>query len=232
MMQVNLGAGTAFGGNCDMVNNQEFWLLAVPAAEDNSTNVPSGEFTFGSLLIELDPTGPEAPSDLEPGAGDRQIEISWTNPTSATDVNSANVYVDLAGCNADGEVIAGGALMAGAAPPESIDPQAINGAVRTAQLDGETLGIEFGEFAAVAVTLVDRANNESVLSNVVCIQRVEVRGFWDAYCAERGMDPEACREQYGCAAQPGTRGTHVGLALVLGVMFVTIARRKKSWRAR
>lgn len=58
-MLINLGAGRAFGGSCDTQNSEEFWLLAVPAAEDNSTEVPSGDFTFVSIPIEVDPT----PSD-------------------------------------------------------------------------------------------------------------------------------------------------------------------------
>lgn len=151
-------------------------------------------------------------------------------------MRSAYVYVDTMGCNEANEVIAGRALVAGEEAPRDIPPETF-GAVRTARLDGEALGLEINQYAAVAVTLVDRANNESRLSNVVCIQRVEVRGFWDAYCASRpgadgGLSPEACRQTYGCAVQPGARGTNAGWALVLGVMVVTMARRKKGWRAR
>lgn len=234
MMDVSLDAGDAFDNSCDTTNSFEYWFLVVPSSEDRTTNVTS----FSSLRIDIDPTPPEAPTDLQPGAGDRQIQISWSNPTSATDANSVKVYVDVAGCNEDGEVIADGVLTAGAAPPEGIEPRTF-GAVRTAQLDGEALGLSIGNYAAVAVTLVDRASNESVLSNVVCIQRVEVSGFWDAYCSTRegdggvdgGMSPEVCRQTTSCAVQPGTRGSLTGVALVCGAMFIMISRRRKNGRA-
>ncbi|MDQ3034763.1 MAG: hypothetical protein M3Y87_20295 [Myxococcota bacterium] len=232
-MDVTLPAQTAFGA-CDVATTQEFWFLGVPAAEDNTTDVPTGEYTYGSLTIGLDPTPPADPTGLEPSAGDRQIQIAWDNPEGVESLSGANVYVDTSGCDASGNVIAGGTLTDGGAPP-STTPIAVNGlAVRSATLDGEALGIAIGEYAAIAVSIVDRANNESNLSNVVCVQRVEVRGFWDAYCAERGLEREACTSQYGCSAGPssGGRGSLAGMALVLGAIAFASRRRALARRSR
>lgn len=231
-MDVSLPAQTAFG-TCDVATTQEFWFLGVAAAEDNTTDVPTGEYTYGSLTIGLDPTPPGDPTGLEPSAGDRQIAIAWDNPEGVESLSGANVYFDAAGCDASGNVIAGGALTDGGPPPSST-PLTFSGlAVRSATLDGEALGIAVGEYAAVAVTIVDRANNESDLSNVVCVQRVEVRGFWDAYCAERGLERDACTTQYGCAAgRSGARGSLAAIVLLLGAIALVSRRRASGRRSR
>lgn len=225
MFDIPLGSMDAFD-SCDTATTQEFWFLIVPAPEDNTTDVAAAN--YGSLLIALDPTPPSVPTGLEPAAGDTQIEISWDNPTSET-LSGANIYVDPAGCDETGAVIAGGTLVAGQPPPGDPQVEVSGTAVRAATLNGEALGLEYGQYAAVAVTLVDLGTNESNLSNVVCIQRVEVRGFWDAYCADRGLDDAACTDQYGCAVSVpgGGRGWLAGLGFVLGAILLVSRRRSR-----
>lgn len=231
IMSIELPAMTAFG-TCGTATTQEFWFLAVPAAMDNTTDLPSADgLTYGSLQIGLDPTPPGAPTGLEPSAGDTQIGLAWDNPSGVESLSGANVYVDPAGCDASGNPIAGGALSAGGAPPSGITPITVDGtAVRSATIDGSSIGLEYGEYAAVAVSIVDRAHNESNLSNVVCVQRVQVRGFWDAYCAERGMDVSTCTATYGCSAIPGAPGGRGALGAVGLVIAAALAaaRRRRS----
>lgn len=212
-------------------NEQEFFFLIVSSAGDTSTTVANGYFF--SLRILLDTQAPSSPTlDPNPG-GDTQINVTWENAAGTEALFGANAYVDLAGCDASGNVIST-ALTPGADPPTDIEPILTEGqSVDTAVLDGAALGLEYGEYAAVGVTLLDRARNESKLSNVVCIQRVQVSGFWDAYCAEHGMtDPAMCRAQYGCSARPGRAGRAAGIlgAIGLALAFLVTRRARRSHR--
>jgi MYXO-CTERM domain-containing protein len=76
------------------------------------------------------------------------------------------------------------------------------------------------------------ARNESVLSNVVCIERVQVQGFWDAYCAERGMaDVEACRANYSCSIEAGG-GSAPACGWAVGLAALAAVARRRMRRAR
>lgn len=199
-----------------------FYVLAVSATNDTTTDVAAtGYFSFS---IALDFVAPTAPM-VEDAAGDRQIVLEWTNETTET-LSSARVYVDTSAPCGESTV-----LVAGEAPPSTISPVATvtGSAPTTANLDGADLGLAVGETASVAVTVLDLARNESVLSNVACIERVPVEGFWDAYCAERGLTTAECSARYSsCAALPG-RGSRsaLGALALLGVALL-VSRRRAS----
>jgi len=198
-----------------------FYVLAVNARGDTTTDVAAT--AFFSFSVALDFVPPEAPT-VEDAAGDRQIVLEWSNAAAET-LSSARVYVDTT-VPCDESTL----LVAGEAPPSTLSPAAtVNGsAPTTANLDGADLGLAVGDTAAVAVTVLDLARNESVLSNVACIERVPVAGFWDAYCAEQGLSTDDCRTRYsGCAALPGrgARSAMAALALVAAALVLTRRRR-------
>ncbi|GAB4214415.1 MAG: hypothetical protein OHK0013_39060 [Sandaracinaceae bacterium] len=203
-----------------------FYVLAVSARGDTTTDVPATQFfTFS---VALDFVAPAAPT-VSDAAGDRQIQIDWENETTET-LSGARVYVDTsAACGAST------LLVEGAEVPTTLMPAGSVGgsAPTTITLDGEGLGLAIGESAPFAVTVLDLARNESVLSNVGCLERVPVSGFWDAYCAERMLTPAECRARYGsCAAQPSQhrRGATTWAALVVAGLVVVAARRRGGAR--
>lgn len=200
-----------------------FYVLAVSAPGDTTTDVPVSSFFAFNVALDFQP--PAAPM-AEDAAGDRQIAVAWTNDTTET-LAGARVYVDTsASCGAST------LLVEGQAAPATLTPAAnVTGSAPTsANLDGQTLGLAVGESAPMAITVLDTARNESVLSNVVCVARVPVQGFWDAYCRERMLSTEECRARYsGCSTAPGSRGGLGWLATIAVGLFVA-GRRKRGVR--
>lgn len=197
-----------------------FYVLAVSAPGDTTTDVAATHY-FG-FNVALDFEAPEAPT-LEDAAGDRQIALEWTNVATET-LAGARVYVDTAGrCGGTTS------LVEGSPPPASLTPVAeVSGSAPiAASLDGADLGLEIGESAPVAVTVFDTARNESVLSNVACVERVPVEGFWDDYCREQMLSAAECRSRYsGCSALPGAPSRQGAMALVLLAVASLVARRR------
>jgi hypothetical protein len=202
-------------------------VLAVSARTDTTTDVTATNYF--SFSIGLDFVAPDAPM-VSDAAGDRQIGLAWTNSTTET-LTGANVYVDTSvDCMGTSTT-----LVEGMAVPATLEPTAtVSGSSPTSRvLDGQTLGLAIGESALVAVTVLDTARNESVFSNVACIERVTVAGFWDAYCAEHGLTLEECRQRYsGCAALPGRRP--LGWIWLVGIaaLLLVVGRRVSARGAR
>jgi hypothetical protein len=198
-----------------------FYVLAVSARGDVTTDIPATQyFTF---VVALDFVAPEAPV-VDDAAGDRQIQVGWENRTTET-LSGARIYVDTS-ASCDGSTL----LVAGSRPPAALSPSAQVGgsAPTTITVDGQALGLAIGESAPFAVTVIDLARNESVLSNVACLERVPVAGFWDAYCNERGLSATECRQRYsGCAAMPG-RGGERAVWVVFGLLALAAAARRRG----
>jgi hypothetical protein len=200
-----------------------FYVLAVSARGDTTTDVPATQFfTFS---VALDFAAPEAPT-VNDAAGDRQIQVGWENETTET-LSAARIYVDTSATCEGGSTL----LVEGSAAPTTLMPAGEVGgsAPTTITLDGEGLGLAVGESAPFAVTVLDLARNESVLSNIGCLERVPVQGFWDAYCAERGLSAAECRTRYGsCAAQPGSGDRPRALWAWLALAGLAVAMRRRG----
>ncbi|MBX7190865.1 MAG: hypothetical protein K1X94_02350 [Sandaracinaceae bacterium] len=197
-----------------------FYVLAVSAPGDTTTDVTANHhFAFN---VALDFEAPEAPT-VEDAAGDRQIAVEWTNAATET-LAGARVYVDTsAACGAST------LLVEGSAAPSSLTPAATvtGSAPTTADIDGADLGLAVGESAPMAVTVLDTARNESVLSNVACLERVPVEGFWDGYCREHMLSTDECRQRYsGCTAMPGLPSQRQLALLALAALGLVVARRR------
>lgn len=199
-----------------------FYVMAVSAPGDTTSDVATTNFYAFNVALDFEP--PTAPM-LEDAAGDRQIVVEWTNDTSET-LSGARVYVDTsASCGAST------LLVAGAAAPATLTPVALvsGSAPTSATVDGSGLGLMVGESAPMAVTVLDTARNESVLSNVGCIERVPVEGFWDAYCREQMLTTEQCNERYsGCSALPGERRHGAAWLVLVALGLASVRLRRKG----
>lgn len=216
-----------FGTDCSDTSDLVVFLMAMTSVTDISTDVPATHFV--SLRTMLDPTAPDRP-DVVDSAGDETVTVSWTNPGDTGTLYAANIYVDRSGSCGSGDGGTGSSvLVENAAAPTSITPVTVPGGSPTSG-SVDLSFLEYGQSVPVAVTLVDLARNESVLSNVACLTRVQVEGFWDAYCREHGYPDTvdgraACRAAYdGCSASPG-RGSASGLALLVSALVMFVVRR-------
>lgn len=205
-----------------------FYALGVSARVDDTTDIiPAHYFSFS---VAIDFTAPTAPT-ANNAAGDRQIQLSWTN-SSAELLAGANVYIDdSASCD-----VGATTLVAGGAVPSSLEPivPTLLGSSPTSRtLSGESLGLSIGGSVWVAVTVLDAARNESAFSNLVCVERVTVSGFWDAYCAENMLTEAECSARYsGCTASPGRRRFGVWGLVGVAASLIVMGRRKRARGAR
>src|SRR5690606_28614990 len=112
---IEIPAATLFGDACEGTTEQtfRFWFLLSNSEQNRSdTGLP-----FGALDATVDLAAPGAPTDVNSVPGDATIQVSWTNPSGATLLRGAAIYVDTAGC-ADGTP-SSSVLVAGEPPPAS-----------------------------------------------------------------------------------------------------------------
>lgn len=216
---------------CPADGEPTFWFLAV----DSSHGGEDVAMNFGTLKVKFDTKVPAAPDNVEGGAGERQIPISWE--TDEKENARFIVYIDDqatsgddgsdGGTSSDGKC-SSSRLVAGSAAkdiPKSIPTQVIEEGTATG-LDLDAKDID-GNLAAVGVVAVDIAGNESTLSELACVEVVPTEGFWEHYQKAGGTADTGCAVH----AQPGgvARGEARGaLVLALGLLALARARRRRS----
>ena len=110
-------------------------------------------------------------------------------------------------------------LLPGAAIPDGTPYTESSGSSREDSLNPESLGLGFGETAAVTVVAVDEALNRSVIGEVVCITRVDTVGLCD--------EPGACKSGCQCSTPGGSApGWPAGLAAAALIALATWRRRR------
>lgn len=195
--------------------SQYVWFLPLPSASDTGT----ASVGYVVARIDLDRVPPSAPT-IPTGnyAGNNNITI---DVTSTSDVNEFRAYFDPTACESG-------------VPPTTFNQTTLASDINTGSsvtFSATEAGIAaFGGYAAVAVVAVDHAGNESEVSNAVCVQRVEIEGFWEAYCRQEGReDVDECAEYYSCAARPGRSSSFVaGASLLFGFGLLLARRRSQS----
>lgn len=196
-------------------SNASVWLLATTSVME-----PGPVIGAASITLQLDQVPPGPPENVSAGTGDTQIRVDWDAPsgTSIDNLFQYRVYGDsLAADCADPN----GEIVPGQPPPADAgsDATANNNATSTT-VSGADIGLEEGEETRIALTAVDRARNESVLSETACLVRVPTEGFCAAHEAAGGTC-DGC----GVGGDPA-RG--VGLAGLVLVGLALLRRRNRS----
>jgi hypothetical protein len=220
----------------------KIWLLAVDTPR-GSEEIGSGYAMISKLRV--DTRAPDAPTEIMGGSGERQIPVEWT--TDGTDLESFVVLIDPSptvdpGTGAAGS---GGVAPDGGAPTNrgvwngecgssvltpgadlsSISTRVKRKTVREATATHTELssGDVDGNAAAVAVVAIDKAGNESPLSEIGCVYVVPTEGFWERY--QQG--PEAVDAGCPCRAL-GPAPAQSGLPVMLaGGWLARRARRRR-----
>ncbi len=218
-----------WGTDCSSSTPQStarFTFLRVGTAGDRATPVVAAD--AGTVTMTLDNVAPNAPAVAARQSSGEPILVTYEPGTERT--GGADLYYDPDGTCTDG-VPTSMLLVPGAMPTSGRVGGHTGLNQRSIEIAGATIGLRaVGEQAVVAVAVRDAAGNQSVLSELICVTRVNVAGFWDAYCASHGYpsDVAACRDDYaGCAATPGRRAPIGALLLGLAVVALTARRRRK-----
>jgi hypothetical protein len=170
--------GAAVGAeSCDAVVNQSYTLFLLPLSQrsDLAANVayaplidPPG---VRSATFTLFNSQPDPPPNVSPRAGVAQIGVAFERVANEVPATRYRAYFDWG--NDEDQECGSGALVAGeTAPLESATIEGVWTSTRVATLTSlDEKGIPPGTKVAVAVTTVDPAGNESLLSAPVCAER-------------------------------------------------------------
>ncbi len=193
----------------------------------SSTAMNTGDVSsYVSFTIYYDPVAPNAPTNVSINSGETQANISWDSDIKgSTDLGSDfKVYVDTQPTS--GSPCASSSLTAGQSAPatSATVAESSTGNISTTSkaFDISKLKLSVGSYAAVAVTAVDRAGNESVLSEVQCFQVINTVGFWERY-GGTGNGSSGCR--IDAATTPRDHVTHAAWMVVLGLALIARSRR-------
>lgn len=215
----------------------KLWFIAVDSSavnEDVGTD-------YGFIPINIDTSAPDAPTRVSAGSGENTIPVSWS--IGDEEVDHFYIYVDSGTGGASDASIAsdssaddGGSSTGGSSSscgsgrlvegaigddlPSTLRLSASLGATETDyDLNPDQVG---GETAAVAVVAVDRAGNQSPLSEVVCVTIVPTDGFLDLYEMEAGHPIEQ-----GCPCSAiGPAQAQAAWPIVLALGWVARRRRR------
>ncbi len=222
------------------------WLLAV--------SDPQGSEDVGTAYAEianlhLDTRAPDAPTGIKGGSGERQIPVEWN--TDDSDLERFIILIDPAPTMEAGAGVAGSGSSTetdGGVPTDgrrggwngecgsnvitpdadlssistSVKRKQVNEATAT-HVDLSSADID-GTAAAVAVIAVDKAGNESPVSELGCVYVVPTQGFWENY----QQDPNAVDSGCPCRAI-GTAHAESGLPVMLALGWLArSARRRRS----
>jgi MYXO-CTERM domain-containing protein len=203
-------------------------------AENTSDN--SDVAIYGQYKLEIDKSPPNAPINVQAGAGETRIPIEWTIGDREEIANNLLIWdtapvsgsaVEDGGPGSGDEECNSAILKEG----DDYDPDALANfdSIRTKEVVGNVSSTTVSASdlgasrVAIAVIAEDLATNRSKISNVDCLKVVPTSGFWDAYKASGGeADP-------GCACStPGTRASFGSSIWPLALVALAWAVRRRS----
>lgn len=213
------------GKKCDQSGAQKVYF--VPVMTETPDNASSGVSAgIGDAIIvtfTVDVDAPNAPTKVSAADGENEIGLSWDSDDDSAAANGFRIYYDPNGISKMGSDCTSELLVAEKAPPDPDELETSDearGVTKTTR-SPSSLGLNVGEQIPAAVVALDKAGNESRLSEVVCIQRVETDGFLDRYEDQGGKGLDKCSVH-----APGRVGWgSLGCLTVLGLTLVSRRRR-------
>jgi hypothetical protein len=224
------------GPVCDSSGDKTIYFLAMTSENNNDPAM-----FYGKLTITIDVEAPSAPTNVEGGTGETQIELHWDLPApmpqyvwTLVDINATAGDFDggSAECSST-KLRPGMEFDPTATPPEGVIVSTKTNLRTKETFNGESWGTEYG---AAAVVVADLAGNTSKLSEIGCLHVVKTSGFWDRYQENGGKADSG----WGCAigrspSSAGSQGSRRAAETVLPALFILgvwAARRRLRRRAR
>lgn len=231
---------------CDPVRatQQTPWVVHLLPLDTASSfaNGSTGTVTNTSTIMPLKASfvpytvRPEAPTGLEASSGESEIGVSFDKLDGQPARTEYRAYFDIGtgggeGSDEDGSPAdcGSGLLVPKKAPPSTranniVTKDTSGSSARISGLDG--LGIQVGEQVATTAVTIDPAGNASLISEVICVERIQTDGFWDQ--CER--DPD-CRNDFESCSVSGfgpARFSYLAWALVLAVLALVTRRSGRN----
>jgi len=219
-----LDAFSTDGKTCEL---GKYTIYVVPLMTTTpTTGVPSdgiGKSIYVNYYIKIQPL--PAPLNVKGGSGDTDVKVKWSAASGADAKTLYKIYYDADHSTMVTEGATGPCpstlLVAGQAPMdgvESVDKIAAN----EKSVDPSGWDTDYQVAIPVAVTSIDAAGNESVLSNLACVVHTKTNGFWekcDANC-KKGFDT--------CSASPWNtaNGLLSGLFVAVCGLGLFVRRRR------
>lgn len=211
---------SALGGCTVGADNTSVSVYILAATMERTPEVITSSY---QLMTRFDLVAPAPPTGLIAGSGSTAVPVTWTRNTGT--INGYRVYVGTDVTSGEGGACSGGGLVAGELPPAGATLAATTSASDgSVDLNLVELGLEIGESVSVGVTARDTALNDGVLSEIVCVTRVETCG----YLCQRGGDVSTCSAAPGSPRAAGG----VGAALLSAALLVVLLRARRSRSAR
>lgn len=202
-------------------------LFVVPLANE-TTDTFQGEgigspikFTF---TVDFDALA--APVAVRGGSGESQVTVSWNSVQSNDSLMQYGLFFDTGSISSAGGTCTSDLLVEGKELDiynDDLESRTTKGT--SEKINPASLGVELGEQVPSAVVTFDAAGNASLVSNVVCVQRVATSGFWDI-C---NSDSQCADDFNTCSVSLGggrTRGGFVASTLALLGLALWVRRRR------
>lgn len=213
--------------SCPLARGTKYKVFFVPLANATDTSpaappapipgvlIPTAEFT---LYTEL----PAAPGGVEGENGESELSIKWDKASGAMSTTDYKAYFDLT-VGADATCGAS-RLKTNGSVPDDLTGIVSSGATKSLNASTSDLsGVAINHYVAAGVVTRDIAGNESKLSQVVCIRRVNTRSFMENCEKDSECKFESCSVQ-----APGWKtGGLLGLSLLFGLGVALGVRRRR-----
>lgn len=210
---------------CDL---QGPWsLFIVPLTNDTPGSGMPGPALSNTLKINFEPdfTPLDPVTSVRGGRGETTVTVSWDMATGADMLTNYTVYFDRnAKAASDGECASSILVQGQNLPFDTAGLDGRTGKGTSLSTNPEDLGLAVNQKLPAAVVSLDAAGNTSLISNVVCVERVSTTGFWDA-CDKN----ENCKDGFDQCSLSVSRD-HIGWAgWSLGALGLALwMRRRRS----
>ncbi len=211
---------------CDQGGTQKVYFVplenATPEGAASGVSEGLGDPSWVTFTVDVIP--PSAPSNLSGEDGENRISVKWKGTDNSDTADGATVYYDPSGISKADADCTSELLMAKKALESTEGLEASREAAGTTEssISPDSLGLKTGEQIPVAVVSRDKAGNRSLLSEVICLRRIDTDGFIDRYDEAEGNGLEKCSMQ-----APG-RASFSGLGSLTFLALALVARRRRT----
>ncbi len=210
---------------CNLQGTIVLFVVPLPS-ETTDTSQADGIGNPIKITFDADFVAMNAPASVRAGSGESNVTVRWNSVGSTDPLMNYGVYFDTGAVQPAGGSCTSELLIAGKELDifdKALKHRTTKGTSQ--DVDPADYGLDIGEQIPTAVLTFDAAGNASVVSNVVCVQRVATDGFWDICSSDKNCsdDFDTCSVSQGVGRGPN--GFIAGTLTLLGLALWVRRRR-------